>query len=67
MYFVPHYNSFTLQKFGIQNHSTAVFWRKVILVPKVILRYGRLKVFFLWTRKKAPRKASNLKIPMGTL
>ena len=21
MYFVPHYNSFTLQKFGIQNHS----------------------------------------------
>ena len=23
--------------------STVVFWRKVILMPKVILRYGRLK------------------------
>ena len=37
--------------------KSAVFWRKVILVPKVILRYGELKGFFLWTQKKAPRKA----------
>ena len=36
---------------------SAVFWRKVILVPKVILSYGGLKVFFLWTQKKALRKA----------
>ena len=36
--------------------SSAGFWRKVILVLKVILRYGRLK-FFLWSRNKAPRKA----------
>ena len=43
-YFVPGSNS-------------AVFWRKVILVSKVILRYEGLKVFFLWTQKKAPRKA----------
>ena len=28
-----------------------MFWRKVLLVIKVILRYGHLKVF--WTRKKA--------------
>ena len=40
-----------------QEISSAVFWGKVILVPKVILRYGGLEVFFLWTQKKAPRKA----------
>ena len=38
-------------------NSAAVVWRKVTLVPKVILRYWGLKVFFLWTQKKAPRKA----------
>ena len=41
----------------VADYNSAVFWRKVILVPKVILRYGGLKVFFLWTQKKAPRKA----------
>ena len=35
----------------------AVFWRKVLLVLKVILRYVRLKFFVLWTRNKATRKA----------
>ena len=41
---------------------SAVFWRKVILVLKVILRYGRLKLFFSLDQKKAPRKACGLKI-----
>ena len=35
----------------VADYNSAVFWRKVILVPKVILRYGGLKVFGLWTRK----------------
>ena len=30
---------------------SAVVWRKVLLVLKVILRYGHLKGFFIWTRK----------------
>ena len=36
--------------------SAAVFWRKVILVPKVILRYGGLKVFFSLDPKKGPKE-----------
>ena len=32
--------------------NSAVFWRKVILVPKVILRYGGLKVFFFGPKKR---------------
>ena len=46
---------------------SAGFWRKVILVPKVILRYGHLK-FFLWTRKTPLRMASrcpDLKTKIG--
>ena len=31
--------------------KSAVDWRKVLLVLKVILRYGHLKDFFIWTRK----------------
>ena len=37
--------------------KSAAFWRKVLLVLKLILRYGGLKVFFLWSQNKAPRKA----------
>ena len=35
--------------------NAAGFWRKVILVPKVILRYGRLKSFSL-DQKKGPKE-----------
>ena len=35
--------------------NSALFWRKVILVPKVILRYGGLKVFFSLDPKKRPQ------------
>ena len=31
---------------------SAGFWRKVILVPKVILRYEGLKVFFFGPKKR---------------
>ena len=47
---------------------SAVFWRNVTLVLKVILRYGRLKFFYFGPEKKAPRKAcrwSHLKILNG--
>ena len=43
-YFVPGSNS-------------AVFWRKVILVSKVILRYEGLKVFFSLDPKKGPKES----------
>ena len=36
--------------------KSAVFWRKVILVPKVILRYEGLKVFFSLDPKKGPKE-----------
>ena len=38
-----------------KTHS-AVFWRKV--VPKVILRYGGLKVFFSLDPEKGPKEGS---------
>ena len=41
----------------VSDHRTAVIWRKVLLVLKVILRYGRLKFFCSLDQKKAPRKA----------
>ena len=34
----------------------AGFWRNVILVPKVILRYGRLKFFFFGPEKRPQRR-----------
>ena len=37
--------------------KSAAFWRKVLLVLKLILRYGRLKFFCSLDQKKAPRKA----------
>ena len=33
------------------HNNSAVVWRKVLLVLKVILRYGHLKGFFICTRK----------------
>ena len=38
-------------------NSSAVVWRKVLLVLKVILRYGHLKFFCSLDQIKAPRKA----------
>ena len=45
---VPYSNTIKL--------NSAVFWRKVLLVLKVILRYGRLKFFFFGPEEKPQRR-----------